>query len=115
MALRRLGPHRGSLLLTFGAWALAVTVLAGVAIQHFASSAMRERAIGDAREAAQELSYRIQNAVAADPRFARDPERRLKRIVRVALAAGYGPATPTSVTVAGAHNLTVGGAQASLP
>jgi diguanylate cyclase (GGDEF)-like protein len=113
MALRRLVPQRGSLVLTFGASALAVTVFVGVAIHHFAASAMQQRAVGDAREAAQELTFRIQRAVAADPRFARDPEPHLRRIVRAALAAGYGPTNPTRVTVAGPHQLTMNAAEAS--
>jgi diguanylate cyclase (GGDEF)-like protein len=107
MAFRRLVPRRGSLLLTFGVSALAVTVLAGFAIHYFARSAMRERAIADARAGAQELTFNIQSAVAAAP-HSRVDEARLRSIVHRALTAGYGPMIPTQVTVIGAQPFTVG-------
>jgi diguanylate cyclase (GGDEF)-like protein len=111
MAFRRLVPRRGSLLLTFGISALVVTVLAGFAIHYFARSAMRERAIGDARQAAQELTFNIQSAVAAAPRSPLD-QARLKSIVRRELAAGYGPMIPTRVTLIGTQPVTVDASRA---
>ena len=107
MALKRLVPRRGSLVFTFGVSAFIATVVVGLAMRHFAAAVIRDRAVADAHEAAQQLTFRIQGAVAADSRYARDPERQLRRIVREALIPGYGPASPTGVTVAGPYNLTV--------
>src|SRR5919204_2906809 len=108
MALRRLVPARSSLMLTFGVSALAVIAVAGLAIRHFAGDAIRQRAIAEARASAQELTFRVQSAVAADSKFATTPRERLTTIVRHALSAGYGPTAPTSVSVAGPQQLSVG-------
>jgi diguanylate cyclase (GGDEF)-like protein len=107
MALKRLVPRRGSLVFTFGVSAFIATIVVGLAMRHFAAAVIRDRAVADAHEAAQQLTFRIQGAVAADSRYSRDPERQLRHIVREALVPGYGPASPTAVTVAGPYNLTV--------
>ncbi|HEY7630414.1 MAG TPA: EAL domain-containing protein [Thermoleophilaceae bacterium] len=105
--MKRLVPHRGSLLLTFGVSALVVTVLVGFAMRHFAATVIRDRAVGDAHQAAQQLSFRIQSSVAGDEHFARDPRGHLKRIVKEALASGYGPTTAARVTIAGPRSISV--------
>ena len=95
-------------MLTFGVSALAVIAVAGLAIRHFAGDAIRQRAIAEARASAQELTFRVQSAVAADSKFATNPRERLTTIVRHALSAGYGATAPTSVSVAGPQQLSVG-------
>jgi diguanylate cyclase (GGDEF)-like protein len=87
--------------------ALVATVVVGFAMRHFAAATVRDRALGDAHQAAQQLSFQIQGAVSGDPHYAQDPPRSLRRIVRKALAAGYGPASPTEVSIAGPVSLTV--------
>jgi diguanylate cyclase (GGDEF)-like protein len=82
-------------------------VIVGFAMRHFAATVIRDRAVADAHQAAQQLTFRIQSAVAADKQFARDPRGQLRRIVRSALASGYGATTPTRVTIAGPRSLTV--------
>jgi diguanylate cyclase (GGDEF)-like protein len=114
MALRRFLPARGSLVLTFGVSALAVTVIAGLAIRHFAGDAIRQRATAEARASAQELTFRIQSAVAADNKFAANPRERLRTIIRHALSAGYGATAPTSVSVAGPFQLIVSDGRSAL-
>ncbi|HEY1594868.1 MAG TPA: EAL domain-containing protein [Thermoleophilaceae bacterium] len=107
MALKRFVPHRGGLVVTFGVSALVATVIVGLAMRHFAATTVRERAVDDAHQAAQQLTFQIQSEVSADPRFHQDPRRSLKRIVRKALAAGYGPTSPTQVSIAGPVNISV--------
>ena len=107
MALRRLFPARGSLLATFGLSALLVTVVAGVAIRHFAVDAIRQRAVADARSSAQELTFRIQSEVTSDKRFARNSGARLRAIVRHALATTHGSLAPTAIVVAGPQKVAV--------
>jgi diguanylate cyclase (GGDEF)-like protein len=87
--------------------ALVATVIVGFAMRHFAATVVRERAVGDAHQAAQQLTFQIQGAVSADRHFRQDPRRSLRRIVREALAAGYGPTSPTQVTISGPVRLTV--------
>src|SRR5262245_59720107 len=76
-------------------------------MRHFAATVIRDRAIGDAHQAAQQLSVRIQSSVAGDRHFARDPRGHLKRIVKAALASSYGPTSATRVTIAGPRSITV--------
>src|SRR5947207_8291434 len=106
MALKRLLPRRGSLVFTFGVSAFIATVVVGFAMRHFAAAVIRDRAVADAHEAAQQLTFRIQGAVAADSRYARDPERQLRHVVREPLVPGYGPPSPTRATVAGPYTPT---------
>jgi diguanylate cyclase (GGDEF)-like protein len=107
MALKRLVPNRGSLVLTFGVSALVVTMLVGFAVRHFAATVIRERAMDDARQAAQQLTFRIERGVAGDAHIGQHPQRSLRKIVRDALAASHDATSPTRVTVAGPHRLIV--------
>ncbi|HEY2601518.1 MAG TPA: EAL domain-containing protein [Thermoleophilaceae bacterium] len=93
--------------------ALIATVIVGLAMRHFAATVIRDRAVDDAHQAAQQLTFRVQGAAATDKHFAQDPERHLRSILKDALSAGYGPTTPTSVSMAGPLSLTVNSTHAS--